>query len=145
MADILKYICSVRNVNYQYQEIHNDIFSLSVSKLVTEIFTDKSVTFKKHEDGLKMLYGHLMDIQTALSALPQSELKIKRGKDILLTLLNYVTALSKSINYLQKICSDKNSLLGSENNLVNYKMVYDDAIQHHKILGVRLNGLLSKF
>ena len=145
MADILKYTCSVREINYRYKAIHNEIFSLSVRKLVTEMFADQSDFYKKHEDGLKRLQCELMDIQTALNVLPHSELKILRGKEILLSLSNYVTALSKSINYLQKICNDKSSLSGSDSNLVNDKKFYDDAIQHHKHLGFRLNGLLSNF
>ncbi|MDX2507237.1 MAG: hypothetical protein QNL62_22560 [Gammaproteobacteria bacterium] len=145
MADILKYTCNVSDVNCRYQEIHNEIFSLSVHKLVRNIVTDKSVSFKKHEDELKTLQGKLMNIQTTLDALPQSELNIRRGKEIFLTLSNYVTALTKSIDYLQKICHNKNTLSGSDSNLVNYKKGYDDAIQYHKNLGIRLNGLLSSF
>jgi len=145
MADILKYICNVRDVNHKYQEIHNNIFSQSVSKLVTEIFTDKRVAFKKYEDVLKMLNVQLMDIQTALNVLPQSELNIRRGKEILLALSSYITALSISINYLQKICNEKNSFSDSDGNLVNYKMLYDGSFQHHKHLGVKLNELLSSY
>ena len=145
MADILKHTFNVRDINCRYQEIHNEIFSLSVRKLAIEIFVDQKVSIKKYEDELKMLQGKLIDIQTALNVIPQSELKIRTGKEILLALSNYVTALTKSINYLQKICNDKNSLSGSDSNLINYKMAYDDAIQHHKNLGIRLNDLLSSF
>lgn len=145
MSDILKYTCSVRDVNFQYQEIHNEIFRLSVRKLVIEIFENQSVSFKKHEDRLKILHEKLMDIQTDLNVLPRSELNIRRGKEIFLALSNYVTAISKSIHYLQKICNDKSSVLSSDNNLVNHKKSYDDAIQHHKKLGVTLNGLLLNF
>lgn len=145
MADILKYICNVSDVNCQYQDIHNKIFNLSIRKLVIDIFSEQSVSFKKYGDGLKMLHGQLINIQTVLNELPQSELKILKGKEILLALSDYIAALSKSINYLQEICNDKNNLSGSDDNLDNYKMVYDDAIQHHKHLGGRLNELLSSF
>lgn len=145
MADILKYTCSVREINYRYKEIHNEIFSLSVRKLVSDMFSDQSDSYNKHEDRLKKLQWQLMDIQTTLSVLPHSELKILRGKEILLALSEYVTALSKSINYLQKICNDKSCLSYSDSNLVNDKKFYDDAIQHHKNLGFRLNDLLSNF
>lgn len=145
MADILKYTCKAREVNYRYKEIHNDIFSLSVRKLVTGLFAEQSDFYKKYIDELKSLEWQLKNIQTDLNVLPHSEIKILRGKDILLALSDYVTALSHSINYLQKICNDKSRLSGPDSNLVNDKKFYDDAIQHHKNLGDRLNGLLSNF
>lgn len=144
MSDLLKYTCSVRDVNFQYQEIHNKIFRLSLRTLIIEIFEDQSVSFKKHADRLKMLHEKLMDIQTGLNTLPRCELNIRRGEEIFLALSNYIIAISKSINYLQKICNDKNSVC-SDNNLVNDKKIYDDAIQHHKKLGDKLNGLLLSF
>lgn len=145
MADILKYTYDVSDINYRYQEIHNEIFSLSVRKLAKEMFTDQSVLLKKHEDDLKILHGRLADIQTALDVLPQNELNIRRGKEILMALSNYTEALIKSIHYLQMICNDKKNLLFSDSNFVNDRKAYDYAMQHHKNLGVRLNTLLSSF
>jgi len=145
MADILKYTYDVSDINYRYQEIHNEIFRLSVRKLAMEMFADQNVPLKEYEDDLKMLYGKLTDIQTALDVLPQNELNIRSGKEILSALSNYVAALTKSIHYLEKICNDKKNLLFSDSNFVNDKKAYDDAIQHHKNLGVILNSLLSDF
>lgn len=145
MTDIFKYTCDVRDVNHRYQMIHNEIFSLSLRKLVTAIVSDQSVSLKNHADELYLLHGKLMDIQTDLDVLPQSELKIPRGNEILSTLSDYITALTKSIDYLQKICIEKSRSPVSDSSLTEYRTVYDDAIQHHKTLGVRLNGLLSSF
>ena len=145
MTDIIKYTYSVRDVNHRYQMIHNDIFGLSVRKLAVAMVKGQSASVTKYDDELKMLQEKLTDIQTVLGTIPQSELKIRRGREILLTLSKYVAALSKSINYLKKICHDKNSLSASDSNLVNDRKLYDDAIQHHKTLGVKLNGLLSSF
>ncbi len=145
MADILKYTYDVSDINYRYQEIHNEIFRLSVRRLAMEMFADQSVSLKKHEDELKILHGKLTDIKTALDALPQNELNIRRGKEILKALSKYTEALTKSIHYLQRICNDKKNLLFSDSNFVNDKKAYDDAIQHHKNLGIKLNSLLSDF
>ena len=145
MTDIIKYTYSVRDVNHRYQMIHNDVFGLSVRKLAAAMVKGQSASLTQHDDELKMLQEKLTNIQTALGTIPQSELKIRRGREILLTLSKYVAALSKSINYLKKICHDKNSLPGSDSKLVNDRKLYDDAIQHHKTLGVKLNGLLSSF
>ena len=145
MTDIIKYTYNVRDVNHRYQMIHNDIFGLSVRKLAAAMVKGQSVPVIKHEDELKKLQEKLTEIQSALDTLPQSELKIRRGREILSTLSNYVAALTKSIIYLQKICNDKNRLSGTDSKLVNDRKLYDDAIQHHKTLGVKLNSLLSSF
>lgn len=135
----------MRDINHQYQVIHNEIFGLSARKLVKAMVGEQVVCLQKHEDELIALQDKLLDIQVTLNSLPQSELTIRRGKDILFNLLEYITALKKSISYLQKICSTQNSPVSAKSNLNNYKKAYDDAIQHHKNLGSKLNQLLSSF
>ena len=149
MSKLVKAVYDVARIRGRYLRVHDAIFHLSARKLVRVLNLGRPKD--AHGSGtteLEQLLQRLQIAQTELENLDESDLSVRRGREIQTELADYVSALTESVQILKSISEhlrqrDTKSELYDPERLQGLKVDYDDAMQHHKRLGARLNTLIA--
>ena len=148
MSKLVKAVYDVAGIRGRYLHVHDAIFHLSARKLVRVLSLGRPDAHGSGTTELGQLLQQLQAAQTELEDLDEADLLVRRGREIQTELTDYVLALTKSVTILRSISDllqqrdTKNKLFDSAR-LQGLKVDYDDAMQHHKRLGARLNTLIA--
>lgn len=148
MSKLVKVVCDVASVRGRYLRVHDEIFHLSARKLVRVFNLARPDAQGSGTAELELLLQRLRIAQTELEDLDENDLSVRQGKDIKTELADYVIALTESVQILRSI-SELMRQQAAKNQLYDHgrlqalKVDYDDAMQHHKRLGARLNALIA--
>jgi hypothetical protein len=151
MSLLLELVHNTSDVYVRYSRIHDDLFRISMRKVVDALFPGRGVDYAAHERELALLHSRLVEINSALLELPKEELAIRNGIEIRINLSEYINALVESICTLRQICLSKSQQASGENaaesgdTLSDFMVSYDDGVQFHKQIGADLTKLLSTY
>lgn len=149
MSNVVKLAQEITKALTRYKRIHDQIFSLRKAVLMPNLY--KGFDYLAHEQELISLRNEIGKIQVAIAQLESTDLTKRAGEEVRGALLRYTEALWDTVNKLQVIC--RNLRLEDEgvqeftgystSYLRDDRVTYDDAIQHYRRWGVRLNGMFS--
>jgi len=148
MSKLVKVVCDVAQIRGRHLQVHDEIFHLSAREMMRFLSRGKPDAESRGAAELDLLLQRLGTAQSELGELDESDLSIRRGGEIQAALADYVTALTESVQLLRSI-SEHSWRRATKNehydpgHLQQLKVNYDDALQHHKRLGVRLNALIA--
>lgn len=148
MSKLVKVVYDVAGVRGRYLRVHDETFHLSARKLVRILHIGRRDTHGGGMTELDLLLQRLRNAQSELDNLDESDLSVRRGPEIRSELEGYVTALIESVELLRSISEllrqrETKDRLYDSGRLQHLKVNYDDAMQHHKRLGARLNALIA--
>jgi len=153
MSVLLKLVYDTNLLRQRYIEIHENLFGLSFGRLVRLSRESAQPDFATYAERLGGLILDLQNVRDQLGRLEERKLSHRTGRELRDALADYTVALEDSIRKLQCICErNLKQQQGMEAfkhySLGDYRVdriAYDDAMQHHKRMGLRLNQLLSNF
>lgn len=154
MSHLLKLVYAAGELNRRYSRVHEEIFGFSVRRLVRRSHKNASEPPpQSRTDQLSALTEELKAIQRQIEELEECDLTKRRGREICTVLKDYTQALTASVSVLNTICRRLAREQEGVDGWRNYsatsfrqdRITYDDAIQHHKRLGRRLQELLATF
>lgn len=150
MSYVVKLAQDISKVLVRYKKVHDQVFSLRKAVLIHNLYK-KEVDYLAHEQELRILRNEIGKIQAAIVQLNAADLTKRSGEEVRSALLRYTEALWEAVNKLLVIC--RNLRLEGEgvqeftgysaSYLRQDRVTYDDAVQHYKRWGVRLNGMFS--
>ena len=152
MARVFELASETSRIFEQYDAIHDEVFGLSMRRLLGAVSETRHLDDAKRAQRLQMLASQIRDIQRAIGELEDSELT-KRSKNLVRSaLLDYAFALEESITRLLSICSSLHLEFEGRDGYAGYRengfrsdtISYDDSIQAHKRLGAQLTDLFAK-
>lgn len=153
MSLLLKLVYDTDALRQRYVEIHQKVFGLSFGRLIRFSRESAAADFEAQVGRLSELVIELRHLHDELARLPESELRQRTGRELRKALADYTGALEDSVCKLKFICErNMQELRGvagfRDYSLGDYRLdriAYDDAVQHHKHIGIRLTQLLSNF
>jgi hypothetical protein len=148
MSNLVKILYDVGAIRSRYRGAHEAICGFSARKLLRSLHRRRPEHQAAELDELHRILSMLRGAMEALEALGEHDLCIRRGREIQVALADYIAALTESTTRLEALCRqlaqeedadpDNKGDKGHE-----LKIAYDDAVQHHKRCGTRLNDLIS--
>jgi hypothetical protein len=152
MSRLLKLVYEASELRRQYAGIHEEMFGFSMRRIM-RLGQHSERECHARMRRLDDLSQALAEMQQQLAELQECDLTKRRGHDICSALEEYTQALSASVALLTTICRrlarEQKSVDGWRNYTATSfrqdRITYDDAIQHHKRLGKRLQELLATF
>lgn len=149
MSRLLKLLYDVADIRCQYQGIHDSACGFSPRNfLMTRLRAAQRRDSPTPVSTLDALLLRLQITKEELDSLAKDDLSIRRGHEIQDALIRYVEALTSSMSELKALCELDSQCGGSFNSETDdarraLRTSYDDAMQHHKRLGLLLNQLIS--
>lgn len=148
MSKLVKIVYDVAQIRGCYLRVHEEIFQLSTRILVRVLNRGKPDARDREAAAIDQLVQRLENAQSELEDLDESDLSVRRGGEIRTALADYVIALTESVQFLRSISEllqqrDTKDQRYDPDHLQGLKVNYDDALQHHKRLGARLNALIA--
>jgi hypothetical protein len=152
MSHLLKLVYEASELRRRYTGIHEEMFGFSVRRIIRfgqQSERECQAKMQRLDDLSEALAG----MRKQIADLQECDLTKRRGHDICTALGDYTQALSDSVALLHTICQrlarEQKGVDGWRNytatELRQDRITYDDAIQHHKRMGRRLQELLSTF
>ncbi len=151
MSLLLELVHNTSVVYNRYLQLHDDMFRMSVRKVVEAMVPGRGVNYRAHDQELESLCSKLLLTDEALAKLSKEDLVMRHGLEIKSRLSEYIQALVESIRRLQVICRGKTDQRINEAgeqsvaDLQDSMVSYDDAVQYHKQLGAVLTRLLETY
>jgi len=153
MSTLLKLVCETSVIRQRYAEIHQKLFRVSLGRLVRLRSRSARPDYGARAEELERLERDLQRLRNQLAQLTEGQLTQRSGRELRAALRDYTVALEDSIRKL-RVISERS--LKEQQGIAEYqtyslgdyrldRIAYDDALQHHKRLGIRLNQLLSSF
>jgi hypothetical protein len=148
MSQALILAHAVNNILSQYIEIHDDIFKISLRKVIPIPGIFKSIDFSSHHKKLIELHSDIWKIHgSVLDLITDSKLPTPETQ-FLEILEVYIMALTETIDKLAKICNKlnlkANRLLVYDKNEYQYDVdEYNISVQNYLSIGNSLNNILS--
>jgi hypothetical protein len=149
MSHVVKLAQEISKVLTRYKKVHDQIFSLRKAVFMPNVY--RGVDYLAHEQELRTLRNEIGKIQFAIAQLRSTDLTRRSGEEVRGALLRYTEALWDAVNKLQVICRNLRledegvqEFTGYSTSYFRHDRVnYDDAVQHYRRWGVRLNGMFS--
>jgi hypothetical protein len=144
MSRLIKVVYDVAEIRGRYLRVHHELFHLSARKLVRILNAGRREPYEDQTVELARLLERLHNTQGELECLMESDLEVRRGREIHSKLIQYVAALSETITILKSISERMQRRSARDRDaLQSLKVSYDDAMQYHNHLGADLNSLIS--
>ena len=152
MSRLLKLVYEASELRRQYAGIHEEMFGFSVRRIM-RLGQQSGNECRAKMQRLDDLSLALAEMRKQLAELQECDLTKRRGHEICTALEEYTQALNASVGLLNTICRRLAREQERADGWRNYtatsfrqdRISYDDAIQHHKRAGRRLQELLSTF
>jgi len=152
MSELVKLVYDTSRIRSRYRHIHNRVMGFSLRAMRLLVRPDSAPELSGYEKELQALDEYLNTVEGALQRLDPKELTKREGNELRTGLLEYVEALGASIDRLLRICAGKRKEQEGDPEFARYsdtqyaddRVAYDDAIQHHRRLGARLNELTAR-
>ena len=152
MSRLLKLVYETSELRRQYARIHEEMFGFSMRRIIRLGQQNERECLARMQ-RLDYLSSALAEMRQQVAELQECDLTKRRGHDICAALDEYTQALNASVSLLNTICRrlarEQKGVDGWRNYTATSfrqdRITYDDAIQHHKRVGKRLQELLSTF
>jgi hypothetical protein len=151
MAQLVTLAHRVSGIHARYSKIHDALFSVSLFKKRPKRKRkagDESA-YVGFESDLKDMVANLAGIDSMISQDLPMEPTTTFSRKFATVLKEYITALSTSIVQLSEICSHRDRWDRGEEpydpdqSRVD-RMHYDESLQHHRALGVKLSHMAAR-
>lgn len=152
MSRLLKLVYETSELRRRYAGIHEEMFGFSMRRII-RLGQQNERECRAKMQRLDDLSQALAEMRQQVAELQECDLTKRRGHEICTALQEYTQALNASVALLNTICRrlarEQKGVDGWRNytatSLRQDRITYDDAIQHHKRVGKRLQELLSTF
>ncbi len=142
MSNLIKLLHDMASLRAQYQRLHQDLLGLSVRRLLVLVRPNARQEIKAR---FEHLFERQWEMQEEMERLTAEDLTIRRGEDLYQALANFHQALGETLKRLELIHEARSSQAkgGAGKNSQELLIAYDDALQHQRRLGARINDLLA--
>lgn len=143
MSNLVKILYDMASLRTEYQRLHQDLFGFSLRRLLFMVRPGarKGVDARIHE-----LTKRLEELGEDMCHLTADDLVIRRGEEIEVALKNFSLAFTETLRQLDLLRQAEAPrwarAQGEEGRL--QLAAYDDAIQHQRRMGARLNDLIAE-
>ncbi len=142
MSNLVKSLYEMASLRTEYQRLHQDLFGFSVRKLM---FMARPGARKGVNARIHQLTKRLQELDEDMSRLTADDLVIRRGEEIEVALKDFSLAFAETLRQLDLVRQAEAprwaKAQGEESRL--QLAAYDDAIQHQRRMGARLNELIA--
>lgn len=143
MSNLVKLLYDMAALKADYQRLHDDLFGLSARRL---LFLLRAKARQGVEGRISLLIGRLDDLGKDMQHLTTEDLAIRRGQELRQALEAFAQALGKTLRQMEALCLARATATAVEGRPTgggrSPLAAYDDALQHQRQLGARLNELI---
>jgi len=142
MSNLIKLLHDMASLRAQYQRLHQDLLGLSVRRLLIQVRPNAHQEIKAR---FQHLFQRLGELQEEMDLLTPDDLTIRRGEDLYQALSSFHQALDETLKRLELIHEARSSQAKGGAGKISQGLLvaYDDALQHQRRLGARINDLLA--
>ncbi len=141
MSQLIRILYEVSRLRDHYAGVHRNLCGLSPQRLFAVLH--KPAQQQAQLENLREIRQQLHRTQGELGGMSGEEIaRVRRGREIYPALADYVSALLESVDRLEILCRLEQSTREGAAPRDQAKIAYDDAVQHHRRLGRRLNQLI---
>jgi len=142
MSNLIKLLHDMASLRAQYQRLHQDLLGLSVRRLLILVRPNARQEIKARFQHLFQRQGEL---QEEMERLTPDDLAIRRGEDLYQALANFHQAFGETLKRLELIHEARSTQARGAAGKISQGLLvaYDDALQHQRRLGARINDLLA--
>lgn len=142
MSNLIKLLHDTAALRAEYQRLHQDLLSLSMRRL---LFLVRPGARQQVDARFQHIFQRLGELREEMGRLTPDDLAIRRGEELHQALLDFHQAFGETLGQLERLRQaqagqatstpgkDRQSLLAP----------YDDALQHQRRMGARINDLLA--
>ena len=151
MALIITLAYRVSRIRGDYVDIHEQVLGFSVRKMLAR--WGRKPDYANLEDKMSGLQDELRTVEETISCLDEEDMPRRSRREICLSLMAYCDALSTAMEKLKVICAGLRQEKEGVKTFARYtdtrfkqdRIAYDDAVQHLRSWGIKLNELFSSF
>ena len=142
MSKLVKLLYDMASLRAEYQRLHQDLFGLSTRRLLY-LFRPKSGQVEMARIG--QLNRRLQELAGEMLSLEPDDLSIRRGEDLREALNNFHLAFAKTLSNLERLGQARFGLSAGESDADRRSLLaaYDDALQHQRRMGARVNEIIA--
>jgi hypothetical protein len=153
MAQVIELACEVAGAFHRYQAVHRQAFRFGTLYAPRAPLAHSGIDYRSLQAELGGLERSLESSRARVLGLGAEDLTQRAAVEVRDALLSYIEALEDAIGKLGAICADLAAEREGEARAAGYrerrlaadKKAYDDAIQHYRRCGIRLNALFETF
>ena len=141
MSNLVKLLYDMAALKADYQQVHDELFGLSTRRL---LFLLRPGARQTVAGRVNLLISRLDGLRADMRRLTAEDLAIRRGQELRLALEDFSLALGETLSQLEALrLARATSGPGPTRATVRPPLAaYDDALQHQRQLGARLNDLI---
>jgi hypothetical protein len=141
MSNLVKLLYDMAALKSEYQRLHDELFGLSTRRL---LFLLRPGARQGVQGRINLLLGRLAGLEEDLRHLTAEDLAIRRGQDLRQALEEFAQALAETLRQLEALRLTRAKPVDESNSASGRTPLaaYDDALQHQRQLGARLNELI---
>ncbi len=146
MAQLVTLAHRVSGVHVRYSKVHSALFSLSPFKIKATRGGNAEATYSGFEAELIELEQTLSDIDAIIKGSSELDPNTSYSRNFAAILQQYITELKTSIMRLSQICRQRHHAQTGEQiydpeQARDDLTKYDESIQNHKRLGIKLSQM----
>lgn len=141
MSNLVKLLYDMAALKGDYQRLHDEIFGLSARRL---LFLLRPKARRGVEDRINLLISRLDALGEDMRGLTAEDLAIRRGQELRQALEVFAQALGETLRQLEalRLARTPSATVAGPTTGRSPLATYDDALQHQRQLGARLNELI---
>jgi hypothetical protein len=141
MSNLVKLLYDMAALKADYQRLHDEIFGLSARRL---LFLLRPKARRGVEDRINLLISRLDALGEDMRGLTAEDLAIRRGQELRQALEVFAQALGETLRQLEalRLARTPSATVAGPTTGRGPLATYDDALQHQRQLGARLNELI---
>ncbi len=143
MSNLVKLLYDMAALKGDYQQLHDELFGLSPRRL---LFLLRPKARQGVEGRIGLLIGRLEALGEDMRRLTPEDLAIRRGQELRQALESFAQALGETLRQLEMLHVAEASAVTTAGPVLTSGRgplaAYDDALQHQRQLGARLNELI---
>ncbi|NCA88638.1 MAG: hypothetical protein EOM92_06890 [Gammaproteobacteria bacterium] len=141
MSNLVKLLYDMAALKADYQRLHDEIFGLSARRL---LFLLRPKARRGVEDRINLLISRLDALGEDMRGLTAEDLAIRRGQELRQALEVFAQALGETLRQLEalRLARTPSATAAAPTTGRSPLATYDDALQHQRQLGARLNELI---
>ncbi len=142
MSNLIKLLHETASLRAEYQRLHQDLTGLSVRRL---LFLVWSGARQQVDARFQQLFQRLGEVREEMGRLAPDDLAIRRGEELCQALKDFHQAFDETLGQLEILhraqASQATRIPGKDSH--SLLAPYDDALQHQRRMGARINDLLA--
>ncbi|MFZ1536067.1 MAG: hypothetical protein WAT23_01570 [Chromatiaceae bacterium] len=142
MSNLIKLLHDMASLRTEYQRLHQDLLGLSVRRL---LFLARPGARQGVDARFQHLFQRQKELQAEMDQLTADDLAIRRGEELFQALTNFHQAFGETLKQLELLHQAQASQAAGGPGNSSHRLLapYDDALQHQRRLGARINDLLA--